>query len=77
MFTDLFGERTEQFSLSDANRDATRKRLGSEVFLVEMEKAVRWSPLVGVIQLHCRRARKYRYPHMRRKMLRVHLMQQW
>jgi IS5 family transposase len=68
---------TEQLSFADAEHSAKRKKTRREIFLGEMDGVIPWSALEAVVEPFYPRAGKGRHPYPLRKMLRIHLMQQW
>jgi len=67
----------KQLSFSDAEYGGKRKRTRREVFLAEMDRAVPWSQLEGLIAPHYPKAGGGRRPYPLATMLRIHCLQQW
>ena len=67
----------KQLSFSDAEYGGKRKRTRREVFLAEMERAVPWRQLEGLIEPHYPKIGGGRPPYALSTMLRIHCLQQW
>jgi transposase, IS5 family len=67
----------KQLSFSDAEYGGKRKRTRREVFLAEMERAVPWRQLEGLIEPHYPKVGGGRPPYALSTMLRIHCLQQW
>lgn len=61
-------------TLAEAGKKRQTKR---ERFLAEMEAVVPWAALVTLIEPHCPKAGKGRWPRGLEAMLRIYFMQQW
>ena len=67
----------KQLSFSDAEYGSKRKQTRREVFLAEMDLAVPWRDLEGLIEPHYPKAGNGRPPYALSAMLRIHCLQQW
>jgi IS5 family transposase len=67
----------KQQSLATAGFELATKRTRKREFLDEMNLAVPWSELVGLIQPHAPAGKTGRAPFAVETMLRIHFMQQW
>jgi len=67
----------KQLSFSDAEYGGKRKRTRREVFLAEMDRAVPWAKLEGLVEPHYPKAGGGRPPYLLPTMLRIHCLQQW
>jgi IS5 family transposase len=67
----------KQLSFSDAEYCGKRKQTRREVFLAEMDRAVPWGRLEGLIDPHYPKMGGGRPPYALSTMLRIHCLQQW
>jgi IS5 family transposase len=67
----------KQLSFSDAEYGGKRKRTRREVFLGEMDRAIPWGELEGLIEPHYPKVGGGRPPYALSTMLRIHCLQQW
>ena len=67
----------KQLSFSDAEYGGKRKQTRREVFLAEMDRAVPWRQLEGLIEPHYPKIGGGRPPYALSAMLRIHCLQQW
>ena len=67
----------KQLSFCDAEYGGKRKQTRREVFLAEMDRAVPWRQLEGLIEPHYPKIGGGRPPYALSTMLRIHCLQQW
>ena len=67
----------KQMTFADAEYAGKRKQTRKELFLIEMDRVVRWKGLIALIEPHYPKGEGGRPAYPLMAMLRVHLMQNW